>query len=165
MLSRDNYAGVLLELLGRIFHPLFRTSSSSSSSSAKAALEIDDDSLPTNPASYLTTYDSLQGLANQIAAGMWKILTQNVDLLPILSLEQWETLFKIIAFGSNSSSFAAFKSFELMAWLLHEPRLIASVPVFCIIAVKPLVYNKQAPIFVSTGAVKLLKYLHSRLEV
>jgi hypothetical protein len=51
-----------------------------------------------------------------------------------------------------------------MAWLLHEPRLIASVPVFCIIAVKPLVFNRQAPIFVSTGAVKLLKYLHTRLE-
>ena len=31
-----------------------------------------------------------------------------------------------------------------MAWLLHEPRLIAKVPVFCIIGVKPLLRNNLA---------------------
>ena len=51
-----------------------------------------------------------------------------------------------------------------MAWLLHEPRLISSVPVFCIMAIKPLIINHSAPVFVSTGAVRLLKYLHTRLE-
>jgi hypothetical protein len=175
MLSRENYAGILVELLGRVFTPLFRLQQQQQQlqqqqqqqqtvSLKSASMEIDDDVLPTHPYHLPSATDSLQGLSHQIAAGMWKILTQNVDLLPLLSLEQWECLFKIIAFGSNSGSFAAFKSFEVMAWLLHEPRLFASVPVFCIIAVKPLVYNKQAPIFVSTGAVKLLKYLHSRLE-
>lgn len=83
----------------------------------------------------------------------------------MLSVEQWETFFNILAVGANGGSFASFKTFEVMAWLLHEPRLIARVPVFCIIAVKPLVKNQQAPVFVSVGAVKLLKYLHSRLEV
>ena len=213
MLSRDNYAGILIELLSRIFTPLIRlqqqqllqqqqaslksasieltTAAMESAAASVAAPSLvptavasaatksrkqrdnhhhkndnddDDDVLSFDSPNPHTTNDSLQGLSNQIAAGMWRILTQNVDLLPLLSLEQWECLFKIIAFGSNSGSFAAFKSFEVMAWLLHEPRLFASVPVFCIIAVKPLVYNKQAPIFVSTGAVKLLKYLHSRLE-
>jgi hypothetical protein len=44
---------------------------------------------------------------------MWRILTQNVDLLPVLSLEQWETLFKIISYNASAGSFAAFKSFEV----------------------------------------------------
>ena len=52
-----------------------------------------------------------------------------------------------------------------MAWLLHEPRLVAKVPVFCIIGVKPLLRNGDAPLSVSIGAVHLLTHLHSRLEV
>lgn len=52
-----------------------------------------------------------------------------------------------------------------MAWLLHEPRLIAKVPVFCIIGVKPLLRNNLAPLSVSIGAVHLLTHLHGRLEV
>lgn len=163
MLSRDHYAGTMIELLGKIFAPLLRNSSDSGrKSESMSTLDIEDSTFATP--NMTPARDGLSALANQITAGMWRILTQNVDLLPLLSLEQWETVFRIIAFGSNSGSYAAFKSFEVMAWLLHEPRLIANVPVFCIIAVKPLVRNKNAPIFVSTGAVKLLKYLHSRLE-
>jgi hypothetical protein len=52
-----------------------------------------------------------------------------------------------------------------MAWLLHEPRLVAKVPVFCIIGVKPLLRNPLAPLSVSVGAVHLLTHLHGRLEV
>ncbi len=52
-----------------------------------------------------------------------------------------------------------------MAWLLHEPRLIAKVPVFCIIGVIPLLKNNKAPISVSIGAIHLLVHLHSRLDV
>jgi hypothetical protein len=52
-----------------------------------------------------------------------------------------------------------------MAWLLHEPRLVAKVPVFCIIGVRPLLRNPQAPLSVSVGAVHLLTHLHGRLEV
>jgi hypothetical protein len=44
---------------------------------------------------------------------MWRVLTQNVDLVPSLSLEQWETVFRIVSFGAAASSFAAFKSFEV----------------------------------------------------
>ena len=53
--------------------------------------------------------------------------------------------------------------FQSMAWLLHEPRLIAKVPVFCIIGVKPLLRNQQAPLSVSIGAVHLLTHLHTHL--
>lgn len=155
MLSRDHYAGTMIELLGKALAPVIRASE----------LPSDSYSAPSASGPMTATKEGLTALSNQITAGMWRILTQNVDLLPLLSLEQWETLFRIIAFGSSSGSYAAFKSFEVMAWLLHEPRLIANVPVFCIIAVKPLVRNKDAPTFVSIGAVRLLKYLHSRLEV
>lgn len=52
-----------------------------------------------------------------------------------------------------------------MAWLLHEPRLLAKVPVFCILSINPLVKNTSAPLSVSVGAVRLLTHLHARLEV
>jgi hypothetical protein len=52
-----------------------------------------------------------------------------------------------------------------MAWLLHEPRLRAEVPVFCVMAIRPLLRNKGAPLSVSIGAVQLLSHLHTRLEV
>lgn len=52
-----------------------------------------------------------------------------------------------------------------MAWLLHEPRLRAEVPVFCVVAIKPFLRNASVPLPVSVGAVQLLSHLHSRLEV
>jgi hypothetical protein len=52
-----------------------------------------------------------------------------------------------------------------MAWLLHEPRLRAEVPVFCIVGLRPLLRNVRAPVTVSMGAVQLLLHLHTRLEV
>lgn len=52
-----------------------------------------------------------------------------------------------------------------MAWLLHEPRLIAEVPVFCISALEPLIKNSRTPESVSVGAVGLIVQLHHRLEV
>ena len=52
-----------------------------------------------------------------------------------------------------------------MAWLLHEPRLRSEVPIFCIIAIKPIIFNSASPISVATGSVQLLNHLHSRLEI
>jgi hypothetical protein len=132
----------------------------------------------------------------QLSAGIWALVTLNVDLLPLLSLEQWQTLFSIISkYAASSQSLAATKAFEVrpaplplllcllfllflllecllivfvaqvVAWLLQEPRLVAKVPVFCIIVVKPLLENQLVPTTVSVGAVRLLKHLHSRLEV
>ena len=69
---------------------------------------------------------------SQLSAGVWALLTLNVDLLPSLPLEQWQTLFAIIAECSASDqSYAAVKAFEIMAWLLHEPRLLAKVTLPC----------------------------------
>lgn len=125
---------------------------------------------------------------------MWRVLTLNVEVLPLLPLEQWQILFSIISIAASAGGFSAIKSFEVlrplhyyivfmpilltttkhcfsvlllqsMAWLLHEPRLVAKVPVFCIIGVKPLLRNQQAPLSVSIGAVHLLTHLHGRLEV
>ena len=52
-----------------------------------------------------------------------------------------------------------------MAWMLHDPRLRAEVPIFCVSAIKPMISNKNAPISVSIGAIQLLYLLHERLEV
>jgi hypothetical protein len=93
------------------------------------------------------------------------LLTQNVAGLPSLQLDQWQTLFDLIAQVASVGDFAAVKAFESMAWLLHEPRLRAEVPVFCIVALKPLLLTSTAPLSVSTGAVQLLTHLHTRLEV
>eukprot|EP01039_Chlorochromonas_danica_P002473 gene2473-2708_t len=165
MLSRDHYAATMIELLGKVLAPLIRPLEGRKSGLvAVGPGSFASDEEPVVGCPMTSTKEGLSLLINQVTVGMWRILTQNVDLLPLLSLEQWETIFRVIAFCSSSGSYAAFKSFEIMAWLLHEPRLIANVPVFCIIAVKPLVKNKNAPIFVSSGAVQLLRYLHSRLE-
>ncbi len=49
----------------------------------------------------------------QLMDGMWRLLTNNVEVLPKLSLEQWEVLFCIIAAGSELTDFASFKAFEV----------------------------------------------------
>lgn len=51
-----------------------------------------------------------------------------------------------------------------MSWLLQEPRLVANIPVFSIIAIKPLITNAKCHTFVSEGAVQLMMYVLSRLE-
>ncbi len=48
---------------------------------------------------------------------MWRVLTLNVDVLPMLPLEQWQTLFTIIAISAASGGFAAMKSFEVRGQL------------------------------------------------
>ncbi len=52
-----------------------------------------------------------------------------------------------------------------MAWVLHEPRLVAEVPVFCLVGLKPLLTNDRAPVSVSVASAELLYHLHLRLEV
>lgn len=52
----------------------------------------------------------------------------------------------------------------MLAWLIHEPRLRAEVPMFCVRSVKPLLTNANAPLSVSMGGVQLLLHLHYRLE-
>ena len=52
-----------------------------------------------------------------------------------------------------------------MAWILHEPRMVAEVPVFCVCAIHPLLESRRSPITVSLGAIKLLYHLHLRLDV
>jgi hypothetical protein len=107
----------------------------------------------------------LADVACQISSGMWRLLTRNVQTLTSLSLEQWQIVFDVIAVGASAGGYASIKAFETVAWLLHEPRLLANVPVFIVISIKPLLGNPRVPVSVSVGAVKLLCHLHSRLEV
>jgi hypothetical protein len=104
-------------------------------------------------------------LSDQISVCMWRFLTHNLSVLPHLNLEQWQTLFEIIACCGSVGGYSSIKAFETMAWLLHEQQLRAEVPVFCVIGIKPLLCNQNAPLSVSLGAVQLLNALHSRLEV
>jgi hypothetical protein len=45
---------------------------------------------------------------------MWRLLTLNVSVLPLLALEQWQTLFEIIAIAASSGGYASIKSFEVI---------------------------------------------------
>lgn len=56
----------------------------------------------------------LHEIAGQVASGLWKSLTQNVSLLPTLSLDAWQSLFDVIAMTSGAGSFATMKSFEVL---------------------------------------------------
>ncbi len=53
---------------------------------------------------------------------------------------------------------------QIMSWLLQEPRLVANIPVFSVMALRPLVRNVKCVAFVSEGAIQLLLYMLSRLE-
>jgi hypothetical protein len=50
---------------------------------------------------------------------MWRVLTLNVDILPLLPLEQWQTLFTIIAISAAAGGFAAVKSFEVQRVVVY----------------------------------------------
>ena len=150
-MARETLAGPILDLLGHLFILPHQASFKTSSRSPVA----------TQP---LSTH-LLAEVAGQVSAGMWRLLTMNVSSLPLLCLQQWQILFEIIAVSAAAGGYASIKAFEAMAWLLHEPRLRAEVPVFCVVGVKPLLCNHRAPVSVSVGAVQLLTHLHTRLEV
>ena len=57
-------------------------------------------------------YDSL---SNQIACCMWQFLTANVDILPLFTLSQWQTIFDIIAATASRTDFATMKAFEVIS--------------------------------------------------
>jgi hypothetical protein len=139
-----------MDLLGNIF-----------TTSLKMNASIDEESQSKNK----TRNKLLRDVAEQISSGIWRILTLNVSILPLLRLEHWQIIFDVIAVGASAGDYASIKAFEAMAWLLHEPRLRAEVPVFCIVGLKPLLANIDVPISVSVGTVHLLTHLHTRLEV
>lgn len=124
MMSRDHYSGTILELMGRIFArapgPVAVSPSPAKGRPGELNEDDEDDedgcalSRPQFPPmpSHL-----LQHLSNQISAAMWRVLTLNVELLPLLPLEQWQTLFTIIAVSASTGGFSAIKSFEVI--LLH----------------------------------------------
>lgn len=107
----------------------------------------------------------LSAFAGHIASGLYNLFTHNVSFLPQLHLNQWKILFDLTAIGSGAGGFSSVKSFESMAWLLHEPRLRAEVPVFCISGLYPLLGNSEVPISVALGTLQLMQQLHARLEV
>jgi len=148
MIARDRLAGPILDLLGNLFIL-----------PSQASFRTTPGAVPPLSSQLLSE------VSGQVSAGMWRLLTMNVASLPSLGLEQWQILFDIIGINASSGGYASIKAFEAMAWLLHEPRLRAEVPVFCVVGVKPLLCNHRAPLSVSVGAVQLLTHLHSRLEV
>ena len=154
MLARKKVSSSLLELLGNLF--------TSPMDGKDEKMDRSNDAVK-HPQSL--PKELLVEMSGQIAAGMFRLLTLNVSVLPVLTLEQWQTLFDVISVTASAGGFASIKSFESMAWLLHEPRLRAEVPVFCVVAIKPLLRNTNAPMSVSVGAVQLLSHLHTRLEV
>ena len=107
----------------------------------------------------------IQNMTAQIAVELWQMLTLNVSTLCHIHLAQWQQLFDIIAIASGGDAFAAGKAYEVMAWLIHEPRLRGEVPVFSLIGVRPLLTNSNAHDSIAIGAIELLTHLHSRLEV
>jgi hypothetical protein len=149
MLSRTAHAKALLSLLAALFVL-------PESAAFRGSVQPTAD--PLSPS-------LLRDVAGQISTGLWRAVTRNVESLPRLGMAQWQVMFDILAFCSGSGGFASIKSFETLAWLLHEPRLRAEVPVFCVVGIRPLLSARGVPGIVSVGAVKLLMHLHARLQV
>ena len=55
---------------------------------------------------------------------MWRLLTLNVSVLPVLTLEQWQTLFDIIAVTASAGGFASIKAFEVFFNVFFAPFII-----------------------------------------
>lgn len=54
---------------------------------------------------------------------------------------------------------------QCLVWLLHEERLRAEIPIFCVHAIWPHLENAVSPLSIRLGCIQLLLLLHSRLEV
>lgn len=124
MMSRDHFSGAILELMGRIFarSPPGPVAVSLSPSKSRAAAGLNSDEgddaagyTLSSPQFLPMSAHLLHHLSNQISAAMWRVLTLNVELLPLLPLEQWQTLFTIIAISASAGGFSAIKSFEVSA--------------------------------------------------
>ena len=120
MISRDHFSGAILELMGRIFARAGPAATASLLTPGKGRAgglnsntEDDEGYTLSRPHFPPMSNHLLQYLSNQISAAMWRVLTLNVELLPLLPLEQWQTLFTIIALCASTGSFAAIKSFEV----------------------------------------------------
>lgn len=119
MISRDHFSGTILELMGRIFARSSPATESLSPPKGRTggldASEDDDSEAYTLSKPHFPPISAhlLQHLSNQISAAMWRVLTLNVELLPMLPLEQWQTLFTIIAISASAGGFSAIKSFEV----------------------------------------------------
>lgn len=168
MLSRQQLCNPIINLLYSVFGQVSNEHNKSKSAPVRLNLRKDSFCNPdtSSPPMDVDLRDYiLFEISGQIASGMWIMLTQNVLILPNLRLEQWQYLFDVISMAARGGGYAAMKSFECMAWLIHEPSLRAEVPVFCVQAIRPLLSNPSAPYSVATGAINLLLHLHSRLEV
>lgn len=149
MMSRSQHTEAMISFLGSLFAP------SETLSLSPADVEV------TEPLSENIMVD----VSGQMASGLWRILTMNVEMIPLLGLEYWQIIFDMLAFCSSTGGYASVKAFESLAWLLYERRLQAEVPVFCVVGIKPLLNNNKVPTSISIGAVKLLSHLHTRLDV
>ena len=112
MLSRDeSMRNEIVHLLNDIFVVDIVETKSSVVSNQIENENNDQNVLTThNDASSGSIY---QSLSNQIACCMWQFLTANVDILPLFSLSQWQTIFDIIASTASQTDFAAMKAFEV----------------------------------------------------
>ena len=160
VMSRDNLPSPIVDLLRNMF--LGQKNVDEEDGSDNEALKSTDTiSIPSTSSLKSVVND----LSSQIATGLWRLLTKNVEALPGLTLEEWQDLFAIISVTANAGGYASIKAFETIAWLLHEPRLRAEVPVSCVVGIKPLLNHTGVPSCVSVGAIQLLFHLHTRLEV
>lgn len=102
MLARKKVSSSLLDLLGSIF-----------TASSERKLESMDRSSDTPRGPLPLPKDLLIEVAGQVAAGMFRLLTLNVSVLPVLTLEQWQILFDVISVTASAGGYASIKAFEV----------------------------------------------------
>jgi hypothetical protein len=105
MINRDVFTAPILELFRLFF--LFGKSTDENIQTdgfgSNSVDELNDTNLtvtaPSTPG-FLNS-NLLTDVAGQVSAGMWRVLTTNLDILPTLTLTQWQIVFDVIGkFGS-----------------------------------------------------------------
>ena len=107
MLARKKVSSSLLDLFGALF--IVSRKAEHSELSITTNPNIPNDRILPMP----IPHDLLVEVAGQIAAGMWRLLTLNVSVLPVLTLEQWQILFDIISMTASAGGYATIKAFEV----------------------------------------------------
>jgi hypothetical protein len=116
MISRDQMAGPILDLVGGLFtvsnitytyDPPPSSNSAENSSSSPKSSHSSHKCLPP------ISTELLSDVAEHISSGMWRLLTLNVSALPLLRLEHWQVIFDVIAVGAAAGGYASIKSFEV----------------------------------------------------
>jgi hypothetical protein len=103
IINRDVFTAPILEIFR-----LFIQSGKDLKNDGNDDIEVDS-GVKVSPLYLALNSNLLLDVAGQISAGMWRVLTTNLDILPTLTLTQWQIIFDVIAVSASAGGYASIK--------------------------------------------------------